>query len=87
MWVTSSRPDVLRLRASGVHTLPAWQVTQPGSVEPPGRIGVSRYFCFSQPCFSSHSACCSALAGLWPARENSVARSRPPWQTVQPNWV
>ena len=86
MWTISSRPTSW-CSERGVQTSPAWQETHPASDILAGRIGVSRYFCGSQSHFSRHCRASSSDSGVWPARANSVARSRPPWQVVQPKRV
>src|SRR3954451_15128500 len=86
MWTASSRP-VSWTSDLVVQTPAEWQVAQPASDVPDGRIGYSRNFGSDQPHFFFHSSACFSSFGLWPARVKSVARSRPPWQTVQPYCV
>ena len=50
---------------------------QPDSLYSAGRMGVSRYFWAFQPYSLFQAAIVAASIGLCPAREKSVARSRP----------
>ena len=62
-----------------------------GSSPPPrtsaGRIGFSLNLSNSQSYFFVHARSCASVSGEWPADQNEVARSRPPWQGVQPKVV
>ncbi len=52
-----------------------------------GSTGFSLNLSNSQSYFFVHARSWASVCGEWPADQNDVARSRPPWQGVQPNVV